>query len=369
MKAFFLKHYRVFLQGGILTFTMLTLFVAIGVILPAPGKMALEVFTLITSLGILLAWALVAFMIHQFSLVSTLVLAGLLLVAAAADHHLGIRDNPLTIPLIIFFWVGVAYLVMPAFFRKYQPAILTVYGLVVSYYFFSFFTTPEYNVDNRASFSTLMLFPLPVFLLLWMYEQWRWLQTLRADKATAELSLLRNQLNPHFFFNTLNNLYGLAVEKSDATPAMILKLSDMMRYTIYDGEAETVHLSKEVKHLENFIELHNMRHQRKVNISFSKRLNHPHEIAPLLLIVPLENAFKHGVECQVADAFIDLNVETTKDKVYYWVRNNFEENTSRPKGIGLNNLGKRLKLLYPHRHKLEILSVNGVFTLDLKITT
>jgi LytS/YehU family sensor histidine kinase len=202
---------------------------------------------------------------------------------------------------------------------------------------------------------------------LWLYEQWRWLKMLKADKAKAELTLLKNQINPHFFFNTLNNLYGLAVEKSEQAPAMILKLSDIMRYTIYEGKADYVPLKEEVAYLEDYIELHKIRYHKKVDISFHKSLQHSHKIAPLLLIVPLENAFKHGVESLAEHAFIKLEIRTTPKSLFFQISNNYEPTVQEGKGIGLTNLKKRLALIYPNRHHLDITKTAKIYTLSLEI--
>ena len=140
-------------------------------------------------------------------------------------HYKGIWNSPLTIPLLILFWLGVAYLVLPDFFKKYRVAILFVYGVVIAYNFFLFNMTPDQAENHRLNMVNFIFVPIPVFTALWLYEQWRWLKTLQADKGKAELALLKSQINPHFFFNTLNNLYGLVLEKSDQAPEVVLKLS------------------------------------------------------------------------------------------------------------------------------------------------
>ncbi len=200
-----------------------------------------------------------------------------------------------------------------------------------------------------------MLIPIPFFMLLWGYEQWRWLKTLQIDKGKAELALLKSQVNPHFFFNTLNNLYGLVVEKSDDAPEVILKLSDMMRYTIYKGKEDTVLLKDEINYLENYIELHKIRYQKKVDILFTHKVQEGLKIAPLLFIILLENAFKHGVEKIREHAFIRLKIQSEGKKLSFTIENNFNELTSNhKKGIGLDNLRKRLDYLYNNKYQLVI---------------
>ncbi len=211
---------------------------------------------------------------------------------------------------------------------------------------------------------------LPFFMLFigWVIQQWKWLKTLESKKAKAELALLKSQINPHFFFNTLNNLYGLTVEKSDDAPDVVLKLSDMMRYTIYMGKEDSVPLKDEVEYLQNYIELHKIRYQKKVNITFKYNNTIDIQIAPLLYIIALENAFKHGVEKLTENAYIHINLTTKNGVIFFEIENNFEQSENNSlAGIGLDNLKQRLKLLYPNKHQLEINKSDSVYKLSIKL--
>ncbi len=198
------------------------------------------------------------------------------------------------------------------------------------------------------------------FILLYLVVD-RFIQKSKVDALTeaslrAEVDSLKAQINPHFFFNTLNNLYGLTVEKSDSAPEVILKLSDMMRYTIYEGQKDRVALSDEIAYLENYIELHKIRYQRDLDIRFQRDVaDETLHIPPLLLIVLLENAFKHGVESLTENAFVHIKLASTDGTLRFELRNNFEAEDERPVGIGLKNLRRRLDLLLPHHHKLSAL--------------
>ena len=324
------------------------------------------IYFLIHLLAFALCWWVLSVLLSKFPIYEVVGVMGLLVVAFAAEFFMKFPDNPVTIPLLILFWLGVAYLILPEFFKKYRIAILSVYGLVLLY-FFIFRGMPNYFETYHKNFLRFLLIPLPFFAALWGYEQWRWLRMLKADKAKAELTLLKNQIDPHFFFNTLNNLYGLAVEKSDQAPAMILKLSDIMRYTIYEGKADYVALEDEVAYLEDYIELHRIRYQKQVNISFHTDLQHPQKIAPLLLIIPLENAFKHGVESLTTDAFIHVKIHSSPTRIYFSISNNYESGKRKEEGIGLANLKKRLALIYPSRHRLEITQTADLYTVSLEI--
>ncbi len=192
-------------------------------------------------------------------------------------------------------------------------------------------------------------------IIRWFFILWKSYRQLKVDKAEAELSLLKSNINPHFFFNTLNNLYGLTLEKSDDAPEVILKLSDIMRYTIYEGEKATVLLKDEINYIERFLEIHAIRYKKQVDISFKKNiLNGELEVAPLLFIILIENAIKHGVETILDQAFIDISMNASNKRVMFSVRNNFEPREGSKPGIGLKNLERRLQLIYPKKHELEV---------------
>lgn len=306
--------------------------------------------------------------IHKFRVYKVLAILGLLIVMLVLPHYTGIWDNPMAIPLLILFWLAVAYVVLPEFFRNYGVAILSVYGLVIVLNFYLFYMTSDLPEDHRLTLTNFMVIPIPVFAALWGYGQWRWLKTLKADKAKAELTLLKSQINPHFFFNTLNNLYGLAVEKSDQAPSMILKLSEIMQYTIYDGKADYVPLLNEVAYMEDYIELHKIRYQKKVDIQFKHEIDKTVQVAPLLFIVLLENAFKHGVEPLTENAYIHLSLKTGDNRILFTIENNYDPNTSQQKeGIGLDNLKKRLAHIYPNRHELKTEKTDSVYQVQLNI--
>lgn len=294
-------------------------------------------------------------------------LIGILIIAVLVDSIWGVPDNPITFPLIVIFWLGVAFLILPGFFQKYKVAILSVYGAILSY-FLIFRMQEDYFQNRQEDIIAFLLVPIPVLIALWFYEQWRWLRSLQADKAKAELALLKSQINPHFFFNTLNNLYGLAVEKSDQAPEVILKLSDMMRYTIYEGKEEWVSLTDEISYLENYIDLHKIRFQKTVDIVFEQEIEQDWQVAPLLFIIFLENAFKHGAESLTEDAFIHLTLSATTEKLVFRIGNNFDPSRSiEEEGIGLSNLRKRLAHSYPDRHELIIEKAQSIYSAQLTL--
>ncbi|WP_216650075.1 histidine kinase [Lewinella sp. W8] len=203
----------------------------------------------------------------------------------------------------------------------------------------------------------------------WFIRQVRGLLTLRKEKTTAELLHLRSQVNPHFFFNMLNNLYGTVGQDSDKAQQLILKLSDLMRYGIYEGQKETVSLMSEINYLENYVALHRLRYHKQIDVDFRHELaDENRQVMPLLFIILLENAFKHGVENLRKDAFVSVRMWTSPDTIHFRVKNNFDvEARNETPGIGLQNLKRRLALAYPDRHIYRIDETEDTYTAELTL--
>ncbi|SRR6056297_339918 len=370
MKKIFQNYSKILLTAGLILsgLTILLVISKTNITIINPENVPKALYIIILTLVFITCWLFIAFLIFKFSINKILGLASLLFITIVLERYLPISKNPITVPLIILFWLGLANLFLTKFFQKYKYIIIGVYGLVIVYFLIIFYTTANFDSQNRERFAGIMLLPIPVFLLLWAYEHWRWLQTLKIDKAKTELSLLKSQINPHFFFNTLNNLYGLVLEKSDKAPQVILKLSDMLRYTIYKGEEEYVLLKDEIRYLEDYIELHKIRYQKKVDIVFNHNVEESLQITPLTFIVLLENAFKHGVEKMRRHAFIDIKMKSEKNQLFFTLKNNFDPTISiESHGIGLVNLKKRLVHSYPEQHKLIFEQKEGLYTVNLII--
>ncbi len=209
-----------------------------------------------------------------------------------------------------------------------------------------------------------------VFVGDWLFNRWKKYQQLRNEKVLAELSNLKNQVSPHFFFNTLNNLYGLIKKDAGKSREFVLKLSDLMRYSIYSSDADTVPIQEEIDYLENFIALHEIRYFDAVKIEFEKDIqNQALCIAPLLLIILLENAFKHGAEKITGDnAFINLKLKTADNMLAFTIENNYDPNTvEEGEGLGLKNLKKRLQLAYPKKHTFKTFREENLYRAELVI--
>ena len=208
------------------------------------------------------------------------------------------------------------------------------------------------------------------FIFYWIIRNIKSIIRLKNEKAETELMHLKSQVNPHFFFNMLNNLYGLVGKDAKKAQELILKLSDMMRYSIYDGEKETVLLSEEVTYLENYIELHKMRYHKTIDIQFHIDIrDNDCEIMPLLFIILLENAFKHGVENLRENAYVSINLVAHNNEINFEIENNFDDTEdNHDTGIGLKNLKRRLELVYPKNHTLTISKTDDIYNAKLNIT-
>ncbi|GET22479.1 sensor histidine kinase [Prolixibacter denitrificans] len=193
---------------------------------------------------------------------------------------------------------------------------------------------------------------------------------LEKAKLNSELALLKSQISPHFFFNTMNNIYSLiSLNQNDAGEA-VLKLSHMMRYLLYESESELIPLEREISFMRNYFDLMKLRINEKVtvNVSFPEETQNI-KVSPLLFIPFIENAFKHGISYR-EKSFIDIVLQVDDGKINFMCRNS-KVSSGKPvekhSGIGLENARKRLKLLYPGKHKLEIHENDEMFQVLLTI--
>lgn len=210
----------------------------------------------------------------------------------------------------------------------------------------------------------------------WMRSQQRQ-KELKREKLESELKFLKTQLNPHFLFNTLNSLYALTLKKSDLAPEIVLKLSEAMRYMLYECNVDQVSLSKEIQYIENYLELEKLRHSDQVDIKFNLEGDiDDQKIAPLLFLPFIENSFKHGIATQLGRKFVHIDMKIDDDDIQFEINNNkgtkanqntLPQTNKISGGIGLGNIQKRLRLLYPDHHRLEIKDTNDHYSVKLKL--
>lgn len=207
------------------------------------------------------------------------------------------------------------------------------------------------------------------FSIFWFITQLIAIAKIKNEQAKTELMLLKSQVSPHFFFNMLNNLYGLVNKDPKKAQELILKLSDLMRYSIYEGKKQTVTLSEEIEYLKKYIELHKMRYHKNIVIDFNYNVDENCKIVPLLFIMLLENSFKHGVETLRANAYVKVEINSFENKIRFEVENNYDSAVDKKDkaGIGLENLKRRLELIYSNKHELLFSITNEVYKSQLTL--
>jgi len=265
------------------------------------------------------------------------------------------------------------YILLPFLFYKKKYIYFILYlGLIilVAVLIEELVLEKIYFPDTRGSkFSSIFstsIGILPVVTILvgfkfcWdLIEKQQQLEDLEAVVKESELQFLNSQINPHFLFNNLNNLYAHAIEESPKTPEIILNLSATLRYMLYDCKATSVPLNKELEHLENFIGISQLQIEDRSLVNFIyPSISNQYQIVPLILIVFVENAFKHSAASQLENINIQIEVQITeKGYLQFSCINSFNEQSNidnLSKGIGLENVQKRLQLLYPNAHTLKI---------------
>jgi len=199
------------------------------------------------------------------------------------------------------------------------------------------------------------------------------LQEVRAKHVQTELELLKAQINPHFLFNTLNNLYGMARKKDSATADGIARLSHLMRYMIHDSKADTIRLDKEVEQIQRLIDLQMLRfaEEDKIVIDFHVEGDTKNVLVPPMLMVPfVENAFKHGIAIS-SPSFVQIRLIASESQICFQVKNSLhfqqKEKPTPDSGMGLKNVKRRLELIFPDSHELSVRTADKTYEVELKI--
>jgi sensor histidine kinase YesM len=221
---------------------------------------------------------------------------------------------------------------------------------------------------------TICSYILTSFLLFSLQEkrqQKERLDQVELEKLGTEIKYLRAQINPHFLFNTLNNLYGLALERSEKTPEIILKLSQIMDYMLYESNDLKVYLKKDINNVQNYIDIERIRQGNNAEILFDVKGEITNQvIVPLILLPLVENAFKHGVNTIIKGAYMHVNITVNESSLEIDVKNNFKRPNEEEHhdGIGLSNLQQRLDLFYPEDHTMKVDSVDENYHVNLKLS-
>jgi two-component system LytT family sensor kinase len=234
-----------------------------------------------------------------------------------------------------------------------------------------FIFVPKVIIEAVNIYLIVALYTMFYFLRAW-YEQQRLAQELLRDKAFAQLELLKNQVQPHFIFNTLNNIYSLSLKNSPRTSDLIYRLSSLLSYMLYDSRQEFIPVSKEMEYIHNYIELEKIRYGERLDVAVNCFDAVDQFTIPPLLILPLvENSFKHGVSNDVGNSWIRVDVTVKDDWLTVKIENSRVADQVNGhaiyKGIGMENVKKRLEIIYPDRHEFKCMSEGQSFLTILKL--
>ena len=226
-----------------------------------------------------------------------------------------------------------------------------------------------YIYDNFFSMLNQLIFSTVLWSANHIIKNEKEKQVLLQEKFTAETAFLKSQVNPHFLFNTLNNIYSLVYKKSEQALPAILKLSELMRYNMKDSQTDKIELDKEIAYIRSFIDLQTLRIQNaQVHLDITED-THAIKIAPLLLIPFVENSFKHGITDDLEKPF-EITLSTEKNIVHFTTKNYIRQgNKDESSGVGLQNVQRRLQMIYPGKHQLSITNSNNQYICQLQINT
>ncbi|MBN1300491.1 MAG: histidine kinase [Melioribacteraceae bacterium] len=272
----------------------------------------------------------------------------------------------------------IVWLIYIALATAYLEIIITIVLLTAriqpAAYFKEAITPTSLDIYLRLIGIFMVVFFASSIKLLkhWLNAQ-RINQQLIKEKLEAELNMLKSQVHPHFLFNTLNNLYALTLNKSDKSPEVVLKLSAILDYILYQCNDEVIPVQKEIELIQNYIDLEKLRYGDRAKIEFEVTgLKDVKMISPLILFPFIENAFKHGISKISSGGWIKIKLNSSADKIMFRVSNScandkVDPNNSSGNGIGLGNVRKRLELIYRDHYKLNINRLHNQFNAELTI--
>jgi sensor histidine kinase YesM len=305
------------------------------------------------------------------------------------------RLSAIDLKIAVSFFITILYLaisvyinllwLIPSFFKKRRFLLFSLLeiGNIFLFVLLNYVTSivfegrhPNFISEAVAEIILVTIFLVVTTLLKFMRDSIALqdaeilVKEVERQKIETELQALKSQVNPHFFFNTLNSLYSLSLDKSDLAPEMILKLSELMRYVIYEAKDNKVPLSRQLDFLRSYVYLEQLRYGAGLQVSFT--VNGPHTdipVDPLLFVAFVENAFKHVTRTASQKPYIDITFEVEQPgRIRFIAGNNYDNREEgRKEGFGLLNVRKRLDLLYPGSYSIDIRDRDGIYLVELTL--
>ncbi len=301
-----------------------------------------------------------------------------------------VETTLLKLPLLIIAAYIFNYLQVPKYLKQkkylafglsliFVVAVLTLLFRVIGYYHLD-----KYCADGPYPLISFIDFPFHMLsfhfpaMIMYFYKtnkaqeiEKQKIYQLEKEKIATELKYLKAQLNPHFLFNTLNNLYSYVITKSPKAPDMVLQLSEILDYILYKSQLISVAINEEIHTIENYIALEQIKYGERLEVSFKKKIyNEQQKITPLILLSIVENAFKHGASRSITKPEIKITLEQVDLNINFTIWNTkanmtYSERDTNQNGIGLANIKRQLDLIYPKKHKLETSESETFFYLKL----
>jgi len=267
---------------------------------------------------------------------------------------------------ILFLWIFMMLWSYGLYAWRMFGKALGVYSTILIRY-----DSRSHEIESQMGYSIGSVFFFGIIRHIYNYNKLKQAtQQLQIEKQAAELNYLRSQTNPHFLFNTLNNIYSLSRDKSDLAPESILRLSKILRFMLYETSGEYISIEQEIKIIDDYIALEKLRYDESLRINFNHDIEDMKQAVPPLLLIPLvENAFKHGVSETRGLPFVDIHLSVRDRQLTFVVKNSAEDQSEEKivkENIGLSNLRQQLKLLYRF-YDLSVQQHASVFTATLKI--
>ena len=311
-------------------------------------------------------------------------------VTASFDYkyYRAFMSEAVTLPLKILVAYFLLYYLLPKYIltRKYTKLLIIFFllaltagiifrilqGAIILPVFYPKRPFTPYDI-GRFMWALFEIFSISAILLsiklfILKFESMQREKELENEKLQTELSFLKAQINPHFLFNTLNNIYGLSLKNSPQTSDSILKLSELLRFILHDGSMAEIKIGDEIKIIKDYIELEKLRYGERLTINFKIDIDNENQmIAPLILLSFIENSFKHGASESRFNSSINISLILKNEYLSFIVTNSNEGGNYNENGISLKNITRQLELIYENRHRITIKNLNDLFELKLTV--